>query len=121
MTQRTVSVFRFQGYELQSNFPIGSKEFDNDFNMLCNGYMKIPGSEIIVQSEAPFGSVNANGILNNEAGVTGYVPVTILWIEKIDPDTLINQGKNVVYPKVFHKASGFLGRTLVEEKKLNSL
>lgn len=116
MTQRIISVFRFQGYELQSNFPIGSQEFDNDFNALCNGYMTIPGSEIVVQAEAPFGYVNASGILNNEADATGYVPITILWIEKVDPNTLIDQGATVIYPKVFHKASGFLGRAQVEEK-----
>ena len=120
MTKRTISVFRFKGFELQSNFPIGSPEFDEAFNNLCHGYMNIPNSDMVVQAEVPFGkpSFNIQDLLSSKPGVHGLCPITILWIEKKDPNEAFENGELVIYPKVFHKAEGFIGRIEVEEEPI---
>ena|SRR5690349_19593455 len=120
MTKRTISVFRFKGYELQSNFPIGSAEFDKAVTDLCEGYLNIPGAKIHVQGEPHFnpkvtpGEITA--IASNEKGALGMIPVKLLWIEDVDLSE--TEEGTIVYPKVFHHTEGFVGRIEVEEQSI---
>lgn len=118
MTKRTISVFRFNNYELQSNFPIGSPEFDKAVINLCEGYMKFDGARVHIQGEVHFNSKVSPGeiqaVASNQKGAVGMIPVTLLWIEDVDLSQI--EDDTMIYPKVFHKASGFIGRIEVEEQ-----
>lgn len=120
MTKRIISVFRFQGYELQSNFPIGSAEFDKEIITFCEGYMKLDGAKVHVQGEVHFNPKVTpeamQAVASNQPGAVGMIPVTLLWIEELDPAEL--EDDVMVYPRVFHKANGFVGRIEVEEQKI---
>lgn len=120
MTKRIISVFRFQGYELQSNFPIGSAEFDKEVIALCEGYMKFNGAKVHVQGEVHFNpkvtTESVQAVASNQLGAVGMIPVTLLWIEDVDLSQI--EDDVMIYPKVFHKASGFIGRIEVEEKAI---
>lgn len=108
--KRIVSVFRFQGYELQSNYPIGSEEFDKVVNTLCNGYISFPGAKIIFQGDELFDKkVSADDIFSCKPGATGVVPVKVIWI----------LGEESENPTVVHWAQSFMGRIEVEESKID--
>ncbi len=116
MTKRTISVFRFKGFELQSNFPIGSKEFDAEVTSLCEGYLKFTGAKVHVQGVPHFNpkvtDAEINAIASNNKGALGMIPVKLLWIEDVDISE--NEQGEIVYPKVFHQADAFIGRIEVE-------
>lgn len=108
--KRIVSVFRFHGYELQSNFPIGSEEFDKEVNALCNGYISFPDAKLIFQGDELFNkNVKADDIFMCKPGATGVVPVKVIWILNADSEN----------PHVVHYAQSFMGRIEVEEKKID--